>query len=89
MAEPTTFTSFDVLAPGSSPAEVVTALGDGGSPCEEENHVFVAIELVRSLAGDGADAAWNEQFAGMIGYAGSKGWLSEDGTMIKAHLAES
>ncbi len=88
LVEPTIFTAFDVLAPGRDVADVLEALGADGAPCDEPGHVFVSIDAVRRLAGTHADEAWEGQLDGMLSYAGSKGWLSEDEAMIKAHLSQ-
>ena len=39
-------------------------------------------------AGDGS-AAWATGFDGMLAYAASKGWSSEDGTRVRAHVVRS
>ena len=88
LVDPTVFTAFDVLAPGRDVADVVAALGADGAPCDDPGHLFVSIDAVRRLAGGHADEAWEAQLDGMVAYASSNGWLSEDGAMIKAHLSQ-
>lgn len=84
------FTAFDVRVFGGSRETALDALGDDGSAAAEEDHVFVAVDRVRSLArialGDGVDFAWESGFKGMLDYAGSKGWMNDDGSSIKGHL---
>jgi len=89
LLEPDVFTSFDVVAPNLSTNEVLAALGEGGAPSSEPDHVFVAIAAVRSMAGDAADRHWEEQFQAMLTYAASKGWLNDAGDKIMAHLSAS
>lgn len=88
--EPADFTAFDLRVLGGARKTVLEALGSDGAAAPEPDHVFVAVERVRSLArialGDGVDFAWESGFTGMLGYAESKGWMSEDGQSIKAHL---
>jgi hypothetical protein len=49
-------------------------------------HAFVAEDQLKRLAGDRAtDPAWLRDLDGMAGYARSKGWVREDGT-IQAHV---
>jgi hypothetical protein len=46
-----------------------------------------AAELrARAAAGDVA-ADWAQRWAAMIAYAGRSGWLSDDGTIVRAHIA--
>jgi hypothetical protein len=49
-------------------------------------HAWITTEAVMALAGDAADDAWQAGFDGMIDYARGHGFLSEDGTSIRAHL---
>lgn len=88
--EPGDFTAFDLRVFGGSRDTALEALGDDGSEAPEDDHVFVAVDRVRSLArialGDGVDFAWESGFTGMLEYAGSKGWMNDDGSCIKAHL---
>ncbi len=86
--DPADFTAFHVLvegaADGATSATVVSTLGaDGGAV--DDDHVFVAVDAVRRLAGS-RDQHWDAGFAGMLGYAESKGWMSSDGSMIRAHV---
>jgi len=51
---------------------------------EGETHVFIAPERLRALAG-AQDAAWEENFRGMIDYALGKGWADPSGA-IRVHI---
>lgn len=82
------FTAFDVRA--GDAAAALAALGGGGAAAPEADHVFVTVDAVRRLAAEalgGLSESWEDGFAQMLAYAGSKGWMNEDGTAIKAHLA--
>lgn len=51
-----------------------------------DGDALLAIDGVKALAADrGRDADWLAQLDGMVAYARSRGWLSEDGTAIQAH----
>ncbi len=49
-------------------------------------HAWISTESVVALAGDVADDTWQAGFEGMIDYARGKGFLSEDGSAIRAHV---
>jgi hypothetical protein len=83
---PAEFTAFDVQAADSSAGAVLAALGGDASPVPENDHVFVALDAVRRMAGEAVDDSWEVAFGEMLVFAASKGWLNEDGTAIKAHI---
>ena len=87
LAEPEVFTAFHVVAsPPDAVAEVIVeVLGADGGPGSDDDHVEIAVDAVRRWAEPVAEE-WNESFAGMLGYAESKGWLNDAGTMIGAHI---
>ncbi|HEU5270783.1 MAG TPA: hypothetical protein VFU36_12725 [Jatrophihabitans sp.] len=78
------FHHFSVRLAGPGATEALPAHGIGRliNPAE----AFVTVAAVRRLAGRDADASWNEGFAAMLRYAQSRGWLSDDGSEIRAHL---
>jgi hypothetical protein len=49
------------------------------------DHAWIATEAVVALAGE-VDDGWREGFEGMVAYAREKGFLSDDGSAIRAHL---
>src|SRR5579864_2025439 len=51
-----------------------------------DGEALVLVEAVRRLARGAVGETWEDDFAAMLGYARSKGWLSEDGTSIRAHV---
>jgi hypothetical protein len=57
-----------------------------GGPADEADHVWVSVDTVRLLAADQVDDTWSERFEEMLAYAGTKGWLDEPGSAIKAHI---
>jgi hypothetical protein len=54
-----------------------------GRPLDAE-HVLVDVTW---LAHESAGIADPDAFAGMLAYAGSKGWTTIDGSAVRAHLA--
>jgi hypothetical protein len=56
---------------------------DGG----DEAHLQVA-ELRRRAAADGVSADWARRWDDMIAYAVRRGWLSPDGTTVRAHVLD-
>lgn len=58
----------------------------GGELLPDGNHVLVPVETLRRLAAGKVDEGWDQKFAGMLSYAESQGWMSEDGTAVRAHL---
>jgi hypothetical protein len=76
---PDAFDRFDIVAGPEADLTRLGAVADNGE------HVFVAPDTVRALAGEAVTPEWEERFAGMVGYAASKGWLDEVGR-IRAHV---
>ncbi len=60
-----------------------------GELCEiaDDEHVWLDVALAR-VAGIAAatDPAFGDGFDAMISYAGSKGWLNDAGTHVRAHV---
>jgi hypothetical protein len=65
---------------GALKASGLGSLADGGADA------YIDIAAVRRAAAGRVDAGWEEAFAGMLAYAGSKGWLTPDGASIQAHV---
>lgn len=49
-------------------------------------HAWVSIDRLRTACGRDDDPDWSSAFNGMVQYAGSKGWLDETGTELRAHI---
>lgn len=85
LEEPDDFTAFSVAAPTGTADALDRALGPVGT--YDGEHVWVERDALVDLAGEsGADSAWRDGLAAMIDYARAKGFLSEDGTAIRAHV---
>jgi hypothetical protein len=70
------------VAGGGDRNEVAAALG--GPSIDDD--VWVPVERVRSLAAGHVDGEWDGAFSAMLEYADTKGWVSADGTAIRAHI---
>jgi hypothetical protein len=64
-----------------------TALSGAGLGNVDGDHAWLGVSALRA-AGDGS-AAWTSGFDGMLAFAASKGWASEDGTRVRAHIVRS
>ena len=69
-----------------SVAEVL--LREGVGYRVDADHVAVKVLWLREAAQDvGGD--WADRFAKMLAFAGTKGWLADDGASVLAHIAGS
>src|SRR4051794_21750674 len=74
---------FHVLAAGAGEGDdqaVAAALeaASAGRASATPGHVYVAVDRVRSMAGDaGVGPSWEDEFSGMLKYAATKGWLDD------------
>lgn len=57
-----------------------------GEVSDDGQHVLVRVDAVRRLAAGRVGPGWEDDLAGMLGYARSKGWVSDDGTAVRAHV---
>jgi hypothetical protein len=83
-------TSLDVrtapdLRPSLDAALRQARLGqwDGGAEVDLQ-----VVELRRRAVAEGVSAGWARRWDDMIGYAGRRGWLSADGTTVRAHVVD-
>ncbi|MEY2455868.1 MAG: hypothetical protein QOK06_962 [Acidimicrobiaceae bacterium] len=47
----------------------------------------ITVTWLRSTSRRAGEPAWDDGLEGMLGYAGTKGWLDDDGATIRAHVA--
>jgi len=87
LLEPEDCTRFhvDVVDPVGGD-EVLGLLGTW-SAGGDGSHVWIRIEALRVAVAGRVGPTWESDFAGMVSYAASKGWLDESGSAIRAHLA--
>ena len=86
LQEPSTFTAFHVVVAGGGVDDerLAGVLAPHGRL--DEGHAWIDVDAVVTLAGDAADDEWRSGFDAMVAYASDKGFLSDDGTAIRAHL---
>jgi len=65
------------------------ALADAGVGRLEGGEANISVVAVRRLAAGRVGPAWDADFAGMVAYAQTKGWLNSDGAAIQAHVERS
>ena len=68
----------------SGVTDPATALGRWGTI--DGDHAWVQVDALRRAAAGRVGARWDADFAGMLSYAKEKGWLSADGSAIRAHI---
>lgn len=64
----------------------ILAENDAGELLPDGAHVMIPVATLRRLAEGRVSEGWDAEFDKMISYAGTKGWLSDDGTAVRAHL---
>jgi hypothetical protein len=74
-----------VRAHGADIDGVSATLQANGLGAVEGDHAWLDVERLR-LSGPVDQAHWSEGFDGMISYARKQGWLSADGSSVRAHL---
>jgi len=85
LREPADCKRFHVEARGADPDTVRAALAEAQvGTMSEDGHAWVDPAAVRRLAAGRVAAGWEDEFAQMIAYAGSKGWLDDAGR-VRAH----
>ncbi len=60
-----------------------------GALCERADDEHVWLDVARARAAGMAaatDPTFDERFDAMIAYAGSKGWINDPGTHVRAHV---
>jgi len=85
LEDPGNFQQFHVAVEGAVD-DVGAALQRAGFGSMTEMDALIAVEAVRAAAAGRVDDAWAAGFAGMLDYARGKGWLTGDGTAIRAHV---
>ncbi len=88
LEEPADCGRFHVAVRGTGDAaDLESALrGSAVGTVDGDGEALVDVAAVRRLAAGSVDETWETDFAAMLDYARSKGWLSEDGASIRAHV---
>lgn len=53
---------------------------------DDDGHAWIDAEALRSWPGPAQDPAYRAGIDGMLGYAAKKGWMSDDGKRVRAHI---
>lgn len=87
LQEPDVFTRLKVLVGGGEAADATRVLGAEGWPDPSSNdRVFIRVDALRRLVGPRAhEPHWSEGFDAMLAYAGTHGWMSDDGAAVRLH----
>ena len=88
LVEPEDFKTFKLVCKGGGDTQSLQdARGGLGLVDEDGPHVWLSIAGLKALAGALAiDPDWIRRLDEMVGYAEANGWLSADGTFIRAHV---
>jgi hypothetical protein len=84
LVDPDDFKAFKVVVVGDAPTLGERVAGLGVARLDE--HAWVSIDALRSLAGAAATPAWEESLQSMIAYARSKDWIDDGLGAIRAHV---
>jgi hypothetical protein len=87
LREPEDCKRFNVAARGGDAEALGAALGAAGvGRLLPSGDAMIEVQAVRGMAAGHVPEGWDEKFAGMLEYAGSKGWLDDGGGAIQAHV---
>jgi hypothetical protein len=88
LEDPEDCTAFSVRARGDR-ARLGAALEGAAVGRMDGDEALVEVEAVRRLAAGRVGPGWEGDFAAMLDYAGSKGWIADDGRSIRAHVEDA
>lgn len=87
LEEPEDCKRFHVAVRGGDSAALEAALAGGGvGRLLPSGEAMIETAAVRRMAQGQVPDGWDDEFAGMLKYAESKGWLDETGGSIQAHV---
>jgi hypothetical protein len=88
LLDPQDMTAFSVRCPADLDDGTLAASAERAGLGEVlgSGHVMVPVATIRRMAGDRVGPGWDDDLAGMLAYATRKGWTSEDGSRVRAHI---
>ena len=87
LVEPEDCKRFHVAVRGGDDEALASALAaEGVGRLLPSGEAMIDTAAVRRMAAGRVGAGWDGDFAAMLEYAGSKGWLDETGGSIQAHI---
>ena len=88
LAHPEDCKAFSVRVSGDR-AGLDDALQRNGVGRMDGDEALVAVDAVRRLAAGRVGPGWEGDFAAMLEYAGTKGWIADEGRSIRAHVEDA
>jgi hypothetical protein len=90
LGEPEDCSRFDLVVHGTGGGDDLDrALVSASMGRMEGDDALVAVDRIRELAAGSVGVGWETDFAAMLDYARSRGWLSGDDAAIRAHIVWS
>ena len=87
LLEPDDCTRFDVVVHGpGDPDHLGRVLAGTAIGRLEGGEALVSVAAIRKLASGSVSEKWEADFVAMLDYARSRGWLTDDGLDIRAHV---
>lgn len=83
--EPANLEAFKVVVEKGTEFQVMQALAQIGRMADRDT-AWIRADAVRIMAAGRVAQDWTEQFQGVLAYAATKGWLSDDGSEVRAHI---
>ena len=84
--EPDDCTSFKVLLSEEARDSLPSLLQSAAAGQLEDQDVMVSVSRIKIECAGRIGMVWNYRFANMLVYAAGKGWLSDDGSHVRAHV---
>lgn len=84
--EPDDCTSFKVLLSEDAKENLSGLLETTAAGRMDKEDVLVSVDWIRGECAGRIGMGWNYRFANMLVYAAGKGWLSDDGSLVRAHI---
>jgi len=88
LAEPADCGRFHVSVKGSVDIAALDRVlrSNAVGNVDSNGEAVVGVDALRRLAAGSVGAKWDDDFGAMLDYGRSKGWLSDDGAAIRAHV---
>ena len=83
--DPDDCTAFSVRVRGDR-AVLGDALAAAGAGRVDGDEALIEVAVVRRLAEGRVGPGWEGDFAAMLDYAATKGWIADEGRSIRAHV---
>jgi hypothetical protein len=83
--DPENLRELAVRAFGLAEPDVAQALAAAGLGAVDAGYAWLEVAQLRA-SGTAQPPQWAEEFDGMIAFAKSCGWISEDGRSVRAHI---